>query len=258
MESSSKARSASVSSHNSKQSKPSGLSIFGMSRPTPPQSPDEGLRPGKFARVGLPSSPRPSDPPLTPRSPPMSARSFGTIIDSEPSTPAYSPRAGYSWDDSRLVLLPPVPSSPSTPAEPVWDMMVPIQKAPKKRPRRFSRKPSLARQPTTTSDKEIEAKTALSSHPARPAHLRSQSQNDFYYHHPTSKEMTEGASEKEHDEEEAKGDDEETAQSGLSFDNLTLKMKALLRRKSDTDRRTEKKWKNLELQRMETSHWTEL
>lgn len=70
--------------------------------------------------------------------------------------------------------------------------------------------------------------------------------------------MTEGASEKEHDEEEAKGDDEETAQSGLSFDNLTLKMKALLRRKSDTDRRTEKKWKNLELQRMETSHWTEL
>ncbi|PVI08383.1 hypothetical protein DM02DRAFT_607799 [Periconia macrospinosa] len=250
---STKARSASVSSYHTtsrQQSKQSGLSTFGMTRPTPPQSPDEGLRPGKFARVGLPSSPRPSDPPLTPMSPPMSARSFGTVIDSEPSTPAYSPRSGSSWDDSRLVLLPPVPSSPTTPAEPVWDMMVPIQKAPKKRPLRFSMKPSLSRQPTTNSEKDVDPKTALSSHPAKPKHLRSQSEKEILHHlYPPS--------EKEQESEEVKSEGE--TQNAPPLDRLALKMKQLLRRKSDTDRRsTDKKWKNYELQRMETSHWTEL
>ncbi|CAI6339770.1 unnamed protein product [Periconia digitata] len=251
---STKSRSASVSSSSTTKhhSNLAGLSAFGMTRPTPPQSPDNGLRPGKFARMGLPSSPRPSDPPLTPMSPPMSARSFGTIIDSEPSTPAYSPRSGSSWDESRLVLLSPVPPSPSTPAEPSWDMMVPIQKAPKKRPRRFSRKPSLARKSTSISEKEIETRTALSSHPARSSHLRSHSHKETYY--PTSRDISEETTEKEKEGEEGKVDEEETTQ----LDRLALKMKALLRRKSDTDRRTEKKWGNLELQRMETSHWTEL
>jgi pyruvate dehydrogenase phosphatase len=57
----------------------------------------------------------------------MSAKSFGTFIDSEPSTPAYSPRMDYEWGDSTLVLLNPMSASsePSTPTEPAWDMIMP-------------------------------------------------------------------------------------------------------------------------------------
>jgi pyruvate dehydrogenase phosphatase len=68
-----------------------------------------------------------------PMSPPMSARSFGTFIDSEPSTPAYSPRMDHEWDNnSTLVLLRPMSScsEPASPTEPVWDMIKPFERSP--------------------------------------------------------------------------------------------------------------------------------
>ncbi len=65
-----------------------------------------------------------------PMSPPMSAKSFGTFIDSAPSTPAYSPRQeGGEWGNSQITILRPMSSSslPSSPTEPAWEMMAPIK-----------------------------------------------------------------------------------------------------------------------------------
>jgi hypothetical protein len=106
------------------------LSTHGMPKPPRVTSPD---RPHRFlgrgislpdASVGYPNPRSPG-----PMSPPMSARSFGTIIDSAPSTPAYSPRMDYEWNSSTLVLLRPLSSSsePSSPTEPVWDMIKPTE-----------------------------------------------------------------------------------------------------------------------------------
>ncbi|KAI2481188.1 PTC1 Serine-threonine protein phosphatase [Pyrenophora tritici-repentis] len=82
-------------------------------------------RPHRFSAKSYPP-PALVHTPMTPRSlgpmspPPMSAKSFGTFIDSEPSTPAYSPRMDHGWDDSSVVLVRPMSSSsePSSPTEP--------------------------------------------------------------------------------------------------------------------------------------------
>jgi hypothetical protein len=108
------------------------LSHHGMPKPPRVTSPD---RPHRFlgrgislpdAHIGYPNPRSPG-----PMSPPMSARSFGTIIDSAPSTPAYSPRMDYEWNTSTLVLLRPMSSSsePSSPTEPAWDMIQPMDDA---------------------------------------------------------------------------------------------------------------------------------
>ncbi|KAF1955409.1 hypothetical protein CC80DRAFT_493292 [Byssothecium circinans] len=248
---STKARSASVSSSiagqgTRKNSLFPSVSDHGMPKSRSPQLPDGNLLPNRFSGVGLPTSPRPSEPPM---SPPLSARSFGTFIDSEPSTPAYSPRTGSSWEGSTLVLLSPVPSSPETPAEPTWEMMVPIQKPPKKRSNRFSRKPTLVRH-CTIDDKEVGVNTSLTSHPVK--HIRSHSEKGI---HTTTEEPDEEKAEKP----KKKEDDEEEQTHNAPLDRLALKMRSLLRRRSDPDKKAEKKWKGYdELQRMETSHWTEL
>ncbi|KAL1612823.1 hypothetical protein SLS60_001052 [Paraconiothyrium brasiliense] len=163
----------------------------------------------------------------------MSARSFGTLIDSEPSTPAYSPRQGSNWDDSTLVLLPHVKSGEATPREPAWDMLVPLQKPPKKR---FSRHKS-----KTLISKDMPANASLSSHPVVSIQEEPQKEN-----HPPAEE-----------EREQKDEEEQPAQSD-PLGKLTSRMKSLLKRKNPSEKKEKRKRNYYELDRVETVHWTEL
>ncbi|KAG9200150.1 hypothetical protein G6514_007504 [Epicoccum nigrum] len=107
------------------------LSSHGMPKAPRALSPE---RQHRFSAIVLPNSPSGSSPmtPLSPgpMSPPMSAKSFGTFIDSAPSTPAYSPReVGGEWCSSQITILRPMSSSslPSSPTEPDWEMMAPAK-----------------------------------------------------------------------------------------------------------------------------------
>ncbi|KAK3201802.1 hypothetical protein GRF29_164g761457 [Pseudopithomyces chartarum] len=211
-------------------------------------------RPGHTHRFsgGLPPSPRPSEPrsPLPPvspmpalspsfsgpMSPPMSAKSFGTLIDSEPSTPAYSPRMGSNWDSSTLVLLPPVKSSDPSPHEPKWEMLVPLQKPPKKR---FSR-----HKPKMSVSKDVPVITSVSSHPAKPIPINTiQEEKPKENHAPVE------------EEKESKDAEGESVQSD-PLGKLALRMKSLLKRRSNGEKKEKKP--RFELDRVETVHWTEL
>ncbi|KAF1914305.1 hypothetical protein BDU57DRAFT_557973 [Ampelomyces quisqualis] len=110
------------------------LSTHGLPKPPPVTSPNH---PQRFLGRGIHiperhvgyTSPRIPGP----LSPPMSARSFGTFIESEPSTPALSPRMDHEWDNnSTLVILRPMSScsEPATPTEPGWDMIKPVEDTP--------------------------------------------------------------------------------------------------------------------------------
>lgn len=107
------------------------LSSHGMPKAPRALSPE---RPHRFSAIILPSPPAESSP-MTPQSPgpmspPMSAKSFGTFIDSTPSTPAYSPRhEGGEWGQSHITILRPMSSSslPSSPTEPAWEMLTPVK-----------------------------------------------------------------------------------------------------------------------------------
>ncbi|KAJ4292623.1 hypothetical protein N0V90_009286 [Kalmusia sp. IMI 367209] len=171
-----------------------------------------------------------------PMSPPMSARSFGTFIDSEPSTPAYSPRMGSNWDDSTLVLLPPIRSNDSSPREPAWDMMIPLQKPPKKR---FSR-----HKPKLSISKDVPVNASLSSHPVNTIQEETQKEN----HRPA---------EEEQEKKEEEDDDEQSAQSD-PLGKLASRMKSLLRRRSNGEKKEKRARNYYELDRVETVHWTEL
>lgn len=107
------------------------LSSHGMPKAPRALSPE---RPHRFSAFDSPNSPSGSSPmtPLSPgpMSPPMSAKSFGTFIDSAPSTPAYSPRElGGEWCSSQITILRPMSSSslPTSPTEPSWEMMAPAK-----------------------------------------------------------------------------------------------------------------------------------
>ncbi|KAF1971688.1 hypothetical protein BU23DRAFT_600219 [Bimuria novae-zelandiae CBS 107.79] len=205
-------------------------------------------RPGSHRFSGLPSSPRPSEPrsPLPPvspmpalspalsgpMSPPMSGKSFGTFIDSEPSTPAYSPRMGSNWEGSTLVLLPPVKSDDSTPREPRWDMLVPLQKPPKKRFSRHKLKPSIS--------KDTSVGAPRFSHPVRPIQEEPQKEN-----HPPLVE----------EEEEKKEGGEGPVQSD-PLGKLATRMKSLLKRRGNSEKKGRRE--RFEVERVETVHWTEL
>lgn len=177
----------------------------------------------------------------------MSARSFGTFIDSEPSTPAYSPRTGSSWDGSTLVLLSPVSSAASSPTEPAWQMMKP--------PKRMTR-----HKPQPSLKKEISLGAAMSGTPVVPA-IREEEAT------PEKKEKQDTLSEDEKEnapnEKQPETTDQEKTLS-QPLERLTTRMKSLLRQRSETNakRRAEKMEKKqkryLELDRVETTHWTEL
>ena len=211
------------------------LSQHGL--PKPPPGPT--LRPHRFSTMGSPS-PVPShvsSPPLTPGpfSPPMSAKSFGTFIDSEPSTPAYSPRQGTGWDSSTLMLLSPARSSaPSSPAEPEWEMMMPLQQ-----PKTILKKPRVMPPPTVT---EISTATSLSSRITKPLLGDVQKENQ-----PPTEET----------DEERRAREEQAAHAPLG--TLVTRMKSMLRRKTANEKKSEKKRRRYQdLERMDTMHWTEM
>ncbi|OAL54165.1 protein serine/threonine phosphatase 2C [Pyrenochaeta sp. DS3sAY3a] len=216
------------------------LSTHGMPKEPRTMSPE---RPHRFSTLGYPGQSFPSTP-LSPRSPgpmspPLSAKSFGTFIDSEPSTPAYSPRMDYDWDSSTLVLLRPMSSSsePSSPSEPVWDMMTPM-KLPSKASRTTRPKgPSIR-------TKEISSETSLSSHPVattkttRPPDIRVA---------PVRTQTVALVSQKREIEEEEKSRLQEEPDRNIGaapLGKLASKMKLMLRRKNTIGKKKRTKEKD--------------
>lgn len=177
-----------------------------------------------------------------PMSPPMSAKSFSTIIDSEPSTPAYSPRMGSNWDGSTLVLLSPVPIGSKSPKEPVWEMMAPPVPKPKK-------KTNITKTTPFPLLKEITSSTSLSSHPFKKREEETQKENVS----PAEGEVGDDAKAKE-----------ESSSSTAPLSKLATRMKHMLRRKSAGDpsekqKKNEKRKREYEdVDRIEDLHWTEM
>ncbi|CAG5171323.1 uncharacterized protein ALTATR162_LOCUS7308 [Alternaria atra] len=236
------------------------LSTHGLPKQPRTMSPE---RPHRFSAKSYPP-PALVHAPMTPQSlgpmspPPMSAKSFGTFIDSEPSTPAYSPRMDHEWHDSSVVLVRPMSSSsePSSPTEPVWRMLQPLPvKAPPK-PKASTTRPQ-SKEPATAA-KEISSNTSLSSHPTKQARYISRpqeikladlSQQD---HTPKSEEV---------EKEDEKKLQEQTASTptAATFGKLATKMKLMLRRKNTNAKKKEKKKRQYEeVDRIEDVHWTEM
>jgi pyruvate dehydrogenase phosphatase len=217
-------------------------------------------RPHRFSAKSYPP-PALTHTPLTPRSlgpmspPPMSARSIGTFIDSEPSTPAYSPRMDHEWDDSTMVLVRPMSSSsePSSPTEPVWRMLKPL---PVKTPSKTSPPVPQSKEPTIVA-KEISTNTSLSPHPTKQARrinppkefkLADLSQQNYV---PKSEVVVE-------DEKKKQEQAVSTPTTG-TFGNFASKMKLMLRRKNTNAKKKQKKKREYEeVDRIEDVHWTEM
>ncbi|KAF2205309.1 hypothetical protein GQ43DRAFT_437125 [Delitschia confertaspora ATCC 74209] len=196
-------------------------------------------------------------------SPPMSARSFNTFIESEPSTPAFSPRAPSSdWDGSTLVLLSPVKSefqSPSllspiqseSPVEPEWEMMAPVRK--------LSASGSSGKRDSTN----IVPSTSLSSHPPIPLPLsqpdksipRSEKEKKKEIVDPSETDLETTAARSDAPTQEDDAPTNPTAPLG----KLALRMKSMLRRKTVSEKKNESRRRVKEdLDRMEEVHWTEM
>lgn len=233
------------------------LSTHGMPKPPRVTSPD---RPHRFSGRGI-SVQEASAGYMSPRtpgpmSPPMSARSIGTFIDSEPSTPAYSPRMDHDWDNSTLVLLRPMStcSEPGSPSEPIWEMMKPLdktQQAPlplrvdRKDPAIFTREmappPRIASPPTGRTRQPQLRKVSLQHEDVAPIRKKE---------HVHKEEKDEAGL------DEAGGP---SANTGAPLGKLASKMKSMLRRKSTGDKKKEKKEKEKDYyDPVETVHWTEM
>jgi hypothetical protein len=230
------------------------LSTHGL--PKPPRTTSSN-RPHRFSAHRYPSQQTASDSSIPgspgPMSPPMSARSFGTFIDSEPSTPAYSPRMDYDWDSSTLVLLRPMSSSsePSSPTEPVWDMVKPT-----KSPQQTSgplpirhKSPSLGTNKTFSGTQLAPPPTKRTKSTLKPKPLEQIKFPDTV--------PTEGG--KLHDEANATKSPTEhpTGNSAAPLGKLASKMKSMLRRRSAHDKKKEKKEKDY-YDPVEVVHWTEM
>jgi pyruvate dehydrogenase phosphatase len=187
----------------------------------------------------------------------MSAKSFGTFIDSEPSTPAYSPRMDHDWDSSTLVLLRPTSSSsePASPTEPTWDMIV-APKRPQQAPDTFTtsrKKPSIV-------TREMSIGTRLAAPPIKKVKSARKTK--------PGKEVTiVGPYQEEDDDEPHKEDNyevkaplqEPNENSAAPFGKLASKMKLMLRRRSTGDKKKEKKEKEKDYyDPVEDVHWTEM
>ncbi|OAK97636.1 hypothetical protein IQ06DRAFT_35504 [Phaeosphaeriaceae sp. SRC1lsM3a] len=212
------------------------LSTHGMPKPPRVTSPD---RPHRFSGRGI-SVPEASAGYMSPRtpgpmSPPMSARSIGTFIDSEPSTPAYSPRMDHDWDNSTLVLLRPMStcSEPGSPSEPVWEMMKPMentQQAPL--PLRIDRKPP------TVFTREMAPAPRIASPPTKRSRIPSERKVSI------QQETVAPVRKVEHAYKEQKEEGTE---------------ESMLRRKSTSDKKKEKKEKEKDYyDPVEDVHWTEM
>ncbi|KAF2180410.1 hypothetical protein K469DRAFT_692918 [Zopfia rhizophila CBS 207.26] len=215
------------------------LSSHGMPKSPLPMSPGS-VRSHRFdgSLRSPPMSPGNLESP--PLSPPMSAKSFGTFIDSEPSTPAYSPRAPSHWDSSTLLLLSPVSTTPSSPPEPQWEMMTPARK-----PNRQSR--SRGPSPNFTSN-NITRESSLSSHPVSSSEEKDNREN-------VPPEPTET---KEDPVSDATRQEEEPSHAA-PLEKLATRMKSILRRKTVSEKKAPSRRRvRHDLDRMEDVHWTEM
>ncbi|KAF1835325.1 hypothetical protein BDW02DRAFT_294975 [Decorospora gaudefroyi] len=232
------------------------LSTHGL--PKAPRASSE--RPHRFSAKSYPP-PALASTPITPRSlgplspPPMSAKSFGTFIDSEPSTPAYSPRLDHQWDNSSVVLVQPMSSSePSSPTEPVWRMLQPL---PTKAPSKPS--PTIPQvQQQVPTPKEPSTDTSLSSHPTKQARFISKPKEfklaDLAQQHyaPQSEDPLEYEKKKQQEEQVS-------TPTTATFGKFASKMKLMLRRKNTNAKKKQKKKKEYEeVDRIEEVHWTEM
>jgi len=253
------------------------LSHHGMPKPPRVTSPD---RPHRFVGRGitLPDArsigyPSPRSP--GPMSPPMSARSFGTIIDSAPSTPAYSPRMDYEWNTSTLVLLRPLSSSsePSSPSEPAWDMIQPVEtthQSPIQSGTSQKKSPVMVEEmpppPVVMREMSPDPRLMSSSPPSkrRIASLpKPKPQMQTVIVDP-SQEENKQPHKKEIDDTKVPSSPPPTGTSTAPFGKLASKMKLMLRRRSTAEEKQEKRRKKEKEERekdyydpVEDRHWSE-
>ncbi|KAF2107591.1 hypothetical protein BDV96DRAFT_653670 [Lophiotrema nucula] len=226
------------------------LSDHGMPKAPSPPSPGS-IRSDRFGNLHSPRSSRSTSitsPPMTPMSfhsqsfmsPPLSARSFGTFIESTPSTPAFSPRQhSTQWDGSALIFLSPVPSTTtSSPPEPEWDMMTAGPE---------SSKPLI--HDGVPSGLGISPNTSLASHPTRTPHGSMQKENVP----PTLEDA------RKEPETECKAEEEEPSQSD-TLEKLASRVRSILRRKPASEKKSRRRRRREEMDyvRAEDVHWTEM
>ena len=222
--------------------------------------------PHRFSALALPSPSfhsslqSPKSPSLM--SPPMSARSFGTFIDSEPSTPAYSPRPDFGWDSSTLVLLQPVSSSsePSSPIEPSWNSMASTKLRSHTRKATLSKEP---KEPVFYTPRETPIASPASYYTiARTMPIRSpQPLKEIKVIDLCQKEYGPRAIQLdvEENEENEIQEDQSTNAAGMPLSKLAAKMKGMLRRRTLDDKKKQKKEKvYYEVERLSDEHWTEM
>ncbi|KAH6643168.1 hypothetical protein C7974DRAFT_386947 [Boeremia exigua] len=256
------------------------LSSHGMPKAPRALSPE---RPHRFSAIILPNSPAKSSPmsPLSsgPMSPPMSAKSFGTFIDSAPSTPAYSPRQeGGEWSDSQITILRPMSSAslPSSPTEPAWDMMAPLEQSIQASP--TSEDHSLARPklstaastPLTLSKPVKRIKLATPPQAAaidlpdmttpidRETALRKEAEAQARKLVEEEEEATAAAAAKKPQEAPEKSQPLSPKSDTAPLGKLATRMKSLLKRKPGEKKKEKKSRSHQEFDRLEDAHWSEM
>jgi hypothetical protein len=189
----------------------------------------------------------------------MSARSFGTFIDSAPSTPAYSPRMNYEWDSQALVVLRPMSSSsePASPSEPGWDMVVSL-----KEPQQVGNTPTTEpRAHSIVPEERPMMMTSLSAPPVNrlKAWKQSKQQKEIKSVEPSDMDKWRPLEEEGREE---KVDEEQAGEASMApLGKLASKMRSMLRRRSTTDTKKEKKEKKREkdyYDPVQDVHWTEM
>lgn len=240
----------------------------------------------RFSTIILPNSPAESSP-MTPQSagpmsPPMSARSFGTFIDSAPSTPAYSPRqVGDEWDQSTIAILRPMSSSsaPSSPTEPDWEMVSPLkqQPLPARKDSAVTRKQLLSSTSLTSHRPFVLSKPAKRTKPAAPTRATTdvakspktnskeevlRAEAEVQARKLVQQEEEESAAAEAKSQEATEKPQAEQASSpkteSAPLGKLATRMKSLLRRNT-TEKKKEKKAKAYqEVDRLEDVHWSEM
>ncbi|KAF9692060.1 hypothetical protein EKO04_009906 [Ascochyta lentis] len=255
------------------------LSSHGMPKAPRALSPE---RPHRFSAIILPNSPSESSPmtPLSPgpMSPPMSAKSFGTFIDSAPSTPAYSPRqAGEEWGHSQITILRPMSSSsaPSSPTEPAWEMMAPTKQSTNVTPLQEDRIIARPKLPTAASQPIALSQPSKRIKPSAP--IRATTDVSKFYvktneENTLRKEAEAQAKKLVEDEDAARSQEVASPQEVAEktqpesspktdtapLGKLATRMKSLLRRNT-SDKKKEKKSKvQPEFDRLEDAHWSEM
>lgn len=203
----------------------------------------------------------------------MSAKSFGTFIDSAPSTPAYSPRQeGGEWGNSQITILRPMSSSslPSSPTEPAWEMMAPIKQPADIVSVKEDRTLARPKLPTASSTPLALSKPVKRTKPTAPTRAttadvpkvaKTISEEDGL-----RKEAEAQARKLVEDEEAARSQDateksqppaspkSETAPLG----KLATRMKSLLRRNTSEKKKEKKTKPQQEYDRLDDAHWSEM